>query len=152
MNAGIRAVGGLTAEQVEAVLTAAVAAPSLHNSQPWRFRCTPTTIELHSDLSREIPVADPDHRELLLACGAALLNLRLAIRAVGRYSAVSLLPDPRRNELLATVRPAGASGVSRADLDLANAVAHRHTNRDPFLPTPVPTSTLTELRKAARTE
>ena len=94
MNTDLAAVGSLTAEQVETVLTAAAAAPSLHNSQPWRFRTAPGAIELHADTGREISVADPDHRELVLACGAALLNLRLAIRALGVNVSVSLLPHP----------------------------------------------------------
>lgn len=152
MNAEIGAVGSLTAGQVEAALAAAVRAPSLHNSQPWRFRATPSVIELWADYSREIPVADPDHRELLLACGAALLNLRLAIRAQGGHTSTSLLPEPGRTSLLATVRPVGRAPVAPADRALARAIPRRHTNRRPFLSTPVAASLVTALRKAARTE
>ncbi|HVV19157.1 MAG TPA: nitroreductase family protein [Pseudonocardiaceae bacterium] len=152
MNAEIRAVGSLTAERVEGVLTAAIAAPSLHNSQPWRFHCTPTTIDLYADLSRELPAADPDHRELYLACGAALLNLRLAIRVAGSFATVSLLPDARRPDLLAVVKPTISGAPSRVDRGLAAAVPRRHTNRRPFLPEPVPPAVVGALRKAARAE
>jgi hypothetical protein len=152
VNAEIAAVGSLTARQVEAALTAATAAPSLHNSQPWRFRTKPSAIELWADFTREIPVADPNHRELLLACGAALLNLRLAVRAEGVHVNSSLLPDPARPSLLAAIRPVGRGPVSPADRALANAILRRHTNRRPFLPTPVPHALLTTLRKAARAE
>jgi hypothetical protein len=55
-------VGSLTEEEVAQVLVAATAAPSLHNSQPWRFRCIDSTIELRADLGRELPATDPDHR------------------------------------------------------------------------------------------
>jgi nitroreductase len=61
---------GLSPEQVNTLLTAAGQAPSLHNSQPWRFRLRPRSIELHAGLDRQLPVADPDGRELRLACGA----------------------------------------------------------------------------------
>lgn len=152
MNAEIRAVGNLTTEQVEAALTAATAAPSLHNSQPWRFRTTPSAIELWADLDREIPVADPDHRELQLACGAALLNLRLAIRTQHVHPTVSLLPDSNRPSLLARIRPVGRGPASPADRALADVIPRRHTNRRPFLPTSIPHPLITTLRKAARAE
>jgi hypothetical protein len=152
MNTRVIPVGTLTAEQVGSVLVAAVAAPSLHNSQPWRFHCTPTTIELYADTARAMPVADPDQRELLLSCGAALLNLRVAIRALGVHPAVQLLPDPHRPDLLAIVRPQGRSVVTPTDRQLAEAITRRHTNRRPFNPTPVPVPDRTRLRQAAKLE
>ncbi|WP_307722970.1 Acg family FMN-binding oxidoreductase [Gandjariella thermophila] len=145
-------VGGLTAGQVEAALRAATAAPSLHNSQPWRFRCTSSAIELYADPARAVAVADPDHRELLLACGAALLNLRLAIRAMGVYPDVRGFPDPARPHLLAMVRPAGRRAATPADRALAAAVARRRTNRRPFVPAPVPAAVRNRLRRAAEAE
>ncbi len=152
MKAEFGPVGGLTADQVETALTAATAAPSLHNSQPWRFRCTPSVIELRADWSRSIPIADPDHREQLLACGAALLNLRLALRAVGLRPTVALLPDRRQPELLASVRPVGCGPVSPADRALAEAIQRRRTNRKPFRPARVPEPFVAALRRAARVE
>jgi nitroreductase len=152
MKPHVTAVGSLTGDQVRSVLVAATAAPSLHNSQPWRFRCTPTVIELHADPTRGAPAADPDQRELLLACGAALLNLRLAIRALGVHPAVRLVPEPRRPDLLATVRPQGHSQATSADRTLTEAIPHRRTNRGPFLPDAFPTSLLNGLRQAAKTE
>lgn len=152
MNTHVMPVGDLTGDQVHSVLTLATTAPSLHNSQPWRFRCTPTAIELHADPGRSIPAADPDQRELVLACGAALLNLRLAIRALGVHPAVRLIPDPNQPDLLAVVRPQGHSQLTPVDRTLARAIPRRRTNRKPFLPEPIPTSLLTELRQAAKTE
>jgi hypothetical protein len=152
MNTRVIAVGGLTAEQVRSVLVAATAAPSLHNSQPWRFHCTPTTIELYADSARAAVVADPDQRELLLSCGAALMNLRVAIRALGVRPAVQLLPDAHRPNLLAIVRPQGRCVVTPTDRELAEAIPRRHTNRRPFNPAPVPTPVLSRLRQAAKLE
>ena len=152
MNDRITPVRNLTAEQVRAVLEAAIAAPSLHNSQPWRFHCTPDAIELHADLTRALPAADPDHREFVLACGAALENLRLAIRATGNYPDTRLLPDPRQPELLAIVRPQGTLRPTPADRELAAAIPRRHTNRRPFHPAEVPTPVRHQLRRAAEVE
>jgi len=152
MSTRVTPVGGLTDEQVHSVLTAATSAPSLHNSQPWLFRATPTVIELYADTTRAVPVADPDHRELLLACGAALLNLRLAIRALGVHPAVQLLPDPNRPDLLAIVRLQGRSPAGPVDRRLAEAIARRRTHRPPSAPTTVAVPLLNELRQAAKIE
>jgi nitroreductase len=152
MSTRVTPLGGLTDEQVHSVLIAATAAPSLRNIQPWRFRCTPTAIELYADTTRAMPVTDPDHRELLLACGAVLLNLRLAIRALGVHPAVQLLPDPNQPDLLAIVRLQGTSPATPADRRLAEAIARRRINRRPMAATLVPLSLLNRLRQAAKIE
>jgi hypothetical protein len=152
MTTHIAPVGNLTEDEVRAVLTAATAAPSLHNSQPWRLRRTPSAIELYADPTRNLPAADPDHREMLLACGAALLNLRLALRARGLHPTVSLLPEAGHPTLLARVRPVGHGPVAPRDIALADAILRRHTNRRPFAATSVPNTTVSTLRTAARAE
>jgi nitroreductase len=144
--------GSLTDEQIHSVLTAATAAPSLHNSQPWHFRCTHEAIELYADTTRAVSGTDPDHRELLLACGAALLNLRLAIRALGVHPAVQLIPDPNQPDLLAIVRLQGPSPARPVDRRLAEALRRRRTNIRQVVPTTVPVPLLNELRQAAKTE
>ncbi len=152
MTEHFTAVGSLSAEQLRSVLTAATAAPSLHNSQPWRFDCLPSAIELHIDHSRDLPATDPDHREMMLACGAALLNLRLAIRSLGIATDVRILPDPDRPGLLAVIRPEGTVRASLVDRQLAAAIARRHTNRRPYLDEAVPDVVCHQLRQAARVE
>lgn len=152
MSTRVTPVGGLTDEQVHSVLTAATSAPSLHNSQPWLFRATPTVIELYADTTRAMPVADPENRELLLACGAALLNLRLAIRALGVHPAVQLFPDSNQPDLLAIVRLQGRSPAGPVDRRLVEAIPHRRTNPPPLAPTTVAVPLLNELRQAAKIE
>src|SRR6266702_4573795 len=70
-------------------------APSLHNTQPWRFTVGREAIELYADHNRQLP-EDPDGRELLISCGAALYGLRLAVRSLGRVPDVDLFPAPAR--------------------------------------------------------
>ncbi len=136
-------VGHLDEGQVRSVLSAAMAAPSPHDSQPWEFHCTATTIEVH---------AGSQHRELVISCGAALLNLRLAIRALGVHPAVQLLPDPRRPSLLAIVRPQGHIVVGPVDRELADAISRRGTDHGPFDHTAVSLPVVAGLRQAAKTE
>jgi hypothetical protein len=75
-------------------VTAATRAPSLHNTQPWRFRRRTNGIDLLADPTRRLPVADPTGWAMRIACGAALFNLRTALTANGLTHTVRLRPDP----------------------------------------------------------
>jgi nitroreductase len=144
--------GELSRRLVEDLLAAATAAPSMHNTQPWRFRVSKDMIELRADPERRLAVADPAGRAMYIACGAALLNLRLAAAIAGREPAVTLLPDPGQPLLLATVRLAGPHQAAPAERELHAAITLRHTNRGPFRTRPVPPGVLAELADAARVE
>jgi nitroreductase len=145
-------VGHLDEDQVRSVLHAAMAAPSPHDRRPWRFHCTATTIELYAGIPRALPAADPDNRELVLSCGAALLNLRLAIRGLGVHPAVQLLPDPHRTNLLAVIRPQGHTVVRSVDQELADAIFRRRAGHGLFRTVPMPLAVVAGLRQAAKTE
>jgi len=137
-----------TPELVECVRTATLA-PSLHNSQPWQFRLVGETVEVYVDRDRQLEVLDPDGRELLISVGAAIVTLRLALRSVGRVPDLAILPDIDRPDLVAVVRPGPFAKPSAALLGLADAIAHRHTNRQPFQAKVVPADVIEELRAAA---
>ncbi|HET8547897.1 MAG TPA: nitroreductase family protein [Bryobacteraceae bacterium] len=129
----------------------ATMAPSSHNTQPWRFRVQKGTAELRADRSRALPVVDPDGRELVISCGAALLHLRVAVHHFGFGERTVILPDADDPDLLArielTQRPSGSS-----DDALFEAISQRRTNRLPFEPEPLPRDLLPEVEDAARAE
>jgi nitroreductase len=152
MTAQVTSVGRLTTDQVKSVLRSAVLAPSTHNTQPWRFRCTSAGIEVHADPGRALPVADADQRELVLSCGAALFNLRIAIHALGIHPATTLLPRRDKPDLLAVVRPFAMRPDEARITRLARVIPHRHTNRRPFTLAVVPPSVVGALRRAAEIE
>jgi nitroreductase len=143
---------GLTPDQVQTLITTAGRAPSLHNSQPWRFRLRRHAIDLFADLDRRLPAADPDGRELRLGCGAALFNLRLALHGLGIRPTVTVLPDPTQPALLATVRHGGAKTPTPQQLRLLAAVPARRTNRRPFHDVAVSPAEHHALRQAALDE
>jgi hypothetical protein len=118
----------------DAVQIAALAsrAPSVHNTQPWRFHTNAGSIEVLADRSRQLRQADRDGREMLISCGAALFGVRLGLRRLGYVTAVDLLPDPSRPELVGRVRPAGTARLTRHESELLAAVPFRHTHRGPF--------------------
>ncbi|KUO20088.1 Acg family FMN-binding oxidoreductase [Streptomyces dysideae] len=145
----------LDAAGLETLLAAAVAAPSLHNTQPWHFRADPQrqVLEVHAVPERSVPLADPLGRAQHLSVGAAVFNLRIAAAHLARRAEVRLLPDPARPEVLATVRPArGADLPPSPEPDLYRAVARRHTSRMPFTGRPVPEPVVAELTAAAYAE
>ncbi|GIH76744.1 Acg family FMN-binding oxidoreductase [Planobispora longispora] len=137
------------------LITAAGTAPSVHNTQPWHFIARHREyIELHADPDRWLKITDPRGRSLHISCGAALFNLRLALRISGHrpltWSTPATGNDPPT--LLATVRPTPAAPASAAEHDLYEAIKARRTNRQPFTDTPVPQAIMDELVAAARME
>jgi nitroreductase len=146
-----------TREQVDGevlarCVEAAGLAPSLHNSQPWRFRIAGGSVEVFADRRRRLDVLDPSGRELLVSVGAALFTLRLAMRRAGRIPDVALFPDPDDLDLVARVRPGRAAPPSPDALALADAIARRHTNRWPFTVSLVPADVIERLTDAAAHE
>lgn len=145
----------LDAATLEKLISAAVAAPSLHNTQPWRYRLDPatSTIEVRAATERALRQIDPVGRALHVSVGAALFNLRVAVAHFGWEPVIRLLPRPAEPDLLASVRLAGPpiSG-ERHRTDLYDAVWRRHSSRFPFSSRPIPPELLVEIAEAARTE
>jgi nitroreductase len=145
---------GSLEELAAGLVHAATLAPSMHNTQPWRFRLLPDTetIELYADPDRMLPRSDPHGRAVHIACGAALFNLRVAAAAAGRQAQVRLLPTPAEPLLLATIKLGGPHRPDETDRELHAAIAARRTNRGPYSGRPVPPGVRAELVAAARLE
>jgi nitroreductase len=124
----------LTPDALAAVIGTAARAPSVHNTQPWKFRVDGDVIELHADHDRLLAQIDPAGRELVISCGAALFGLRLGLRQLSRVPAVQLWPDPAQPSLVARVWPDANAAMNAIEAELLAAVPHRHTHRGPFTP------------------
>jgi nitroreductase len=147
------------------IIRAAQRAPSVHNTQPWSFW---VRADDRIDLRANIRARDSDHpagwlhfsdplaRELVISCGAALFNLRMAVRASGHDLAVWLLPDPDGDPALLASVEIVTGRILRPSADeqeLYDAITRRHTYRWPFTTKHrVPASILTEMQFTAAKE
>ena len=134
------------------VVELAALAPSVHNTQPWRFTWDGVSLGVREDPSRALPVLDPSGRERVLSCGAAVLQARLAFAERGWDVTTAVLPDPDDPELLALLTVHGRRDPSPQEHALALAIPVRSTDRDPFDSTPVTEAELDHLRAAAEQE
>lgn len=141
-----------TSEKLKFLLNYAILAPSSHNTQPWRFKIVDGAIELYEDKTRALPIADPDYRELIISCGAALFNLRIAIRHFGYRDIVDILPDRDNSNLLARIRLGSKRVVKLEENFLFRAIFKRCTNRHDFDDCQLPDSLVSELESATRSE
>jgi nitroreductase len=130
----------------------ATLAPSIHNSQPWRFLLSGTSLEVHADWSRRLRVLDPRGRQLLISCGCAVFNARVALAAAGYEATVERWPEPTRPNLAARLtlleQPTGAKPLGSLD----SLIESRHTNRRRFTDDPVPTDVVDALTAIARAD
>jgi hypothetical protein len=131
------------------VVAAAVWAPSVHNTQPWRFTADGRQISLRADAGRQLTVADPDGREMMISCGAALFTARLALRSLGYIPQTSVVPDPGQPLLVARVSWGRRAACTESEQALFGQVRQRRTHRGGFDLVPLPPGLLATLREGA---
>jgi nitroreductase len=107
-------------------------APSLHNSQPWRWMADRDGLHLFLDRARVVQSTDRAGREAIISCGAVLDHLRVAMAAAGWSSAVDRFPNPNNRDHLASVSFAPMTFVTDAHGRRADAILLRRTDRLPF--------------------
>ena len=146
-----RTVTPIPPDLVVRMLATASRAPSVHNTQPWRFSVGEHAIELYADPVRKVR-HDPICRQMLISCGAALFGLRLAVRELGRMPAVTLFPNPARPALLARVALGPEAPLTELERRMLAALPHRHTHRGAFDPGPLPAGLLAGLQHDALAE
>lgn len=148
----MRAARSQTERALETAAQVSLRAPSVFNTQPWRWRITDDTMQLRADRSRRLDASDPDARLLTLSCGAALHHARVALAATGWTAIVRRLPDGADPDLLATITVLADGAPDPRAQRLADAVAHRRTDRRAFGERTVPEELLGRLRDAVESE
>src|ERR1700739_2647384 len=78
-------------------------APSVHNSQPWRWVAEDGVLRLFVDRRRTVPGTDRSGREAIISCGAALDHLGVATLAAGWHAEIERFPNPNDRDHLASI-------------------------------------------------
>jgi len=137
---------------LEAAARVSLHAPSVFNTQPWRWRLSGETLELYADRGRALSATDPDGRLLLLSCGAALHHARVALAADGWTAHMARLPEGGDPDLLALVTVTGRQLPDPTAERMAAAVPRRRTDRRAYAERGVAEASLTGLRRAVEAE
>jgi hypothetical protein len=132
----------------------ATMAPSVHNTQPWRFVVRPNQLDIYSDPSRHLRELDPTGRQLTVSCGCALFNARVSLASAGFRVHVDRFPDAGRPSLVARITTGEPAGDGRLDpiSALDNVIELRQTNRRQFGEDLVPSDVVSSLEAAAAAE
>ena len=134
-----------------ALVEAATLAPSSHNAQPWRFRLRDQRLHVYADLSRRLPVVDPNDHELYISLGCAIENVVLAARAFGYDACVSYAPFSARgsatSQVLAAIVDLVPGRSDFGDVALFAAIEKRQTTRTAYAEMPI---AIWDLRSLAR--
>ncbi|MGH3723334.1 MAG: Acg family FMN-binding oxidoreductase [Mycobacterium sp.] len=117
---------------IQTAIQLACRAPSLHNSQPWRWIVDAGELHLYLDRTRCMERTDGAGREAIISCGAALDHLRAAMASAGWMARVERIPDPTSPDHLATISFSPRAVVVAGDRRRADAILQRRTDRLPF--------------------
>lgn len=115
-------------ETVRAAMALATRAPSVHNTQPWRWRIGSHSVHLYAEESLHLVHTDPDGRDLLISCGAALHHAAVALYALGWQPTIHRFPNPAEPDHLAAIELVRCT-PSQPDIALAAAIPRRRTDR-----------------------
>jgi len=127
-------------------------APSIHNTQPWRWRIGGETMDLFVERSRMLDVSDPDGHLAVLSCGTAVHHARLALAAHGWRATVTRLPDPADPDHLARLTIDGPAPIGPETERHAQNIRLRRTDRGPATGDPVGPDELHAITEAVESQ
>jgi hypothetical protein len=143
----------LSHDEVGILLSSAGVAPSMHNTQPWRFEVTGPVIDVLLDGDRTLPAEDPSGRLIRIGLGAAAFNLRVAAAMLGYETTLAIDPDPERPDIAVRIFLGPRQRSRQSPIGaLYGELRRRRTYRGPLLATEVSPMVLDQISAAARAE
>ena len=133
-------------------IAAAGYAPSIRNTQPWWWCLDGDTANLYLERSRVRTVTDPDLRQAILSCGAALHHVRTTLAAEGWRVAVTRMPDAADQDHFAHLRVEQSAPPDPEAVRHVRTIPLRHTNRRPVTGAPVGSEDVRAITASVRAE
>jgi hypothetical protein len=152
VDSGAFPTSGSLADKARFAVGYAILAPSTHNTQPWKFAIIGDELMLMADRSRSLPIIDPFDRELVISCGAALLNLRVVFAHFGVPVEIATFPQAAEPDLLVRVNFPNGGRVTTELNELFVSITERTTNRHLFAAEELPNDFLASLQAASAAE
>ncbi|GAB2668968.1 NAD(P)H nitroreductase [Saccharopolyspora gloriosae] len=125
------------------------AAPSVHNTQPWTLVLREYLAELHPRQVDLLDEHDPRGRDRAMSFGAALTNLLVAVRHLGRLPHVERAAEPDGEPATAKITTTRQATPSVVDERRFAAIERRRSYRGAFAGGPVTDAERDTLRTAA---
>ncbi|MET9000663.1 nitroreductase [Amycolatopsis sp. NPDC004169] len=139
---------GWTPAETDVLVRSMMRAPSVHNTQPWLLEVTSMQLSVRERAEPALPHHDPHGRDRAASCGAAVANLELAVRTLGRSCTVAFLPEDGQPDLLARIDVGEPAAPAIEELRCHGAIARRASHRAPFEGVAVPTAVLRRIAAA----
>lgn len=143
---------GSMGDKLAYLVSRAILAPSIFNTQPWKFEVDENGVDVYADRTRQLVVADPEGRELAISIGAAVYILRLGMKAHGMRPLVDYKPDHSKPDLLARVTCQGVTDIDGESQSLFDEVGLRQTATGQMDSAPIDLEELKSLRNATQDE
>ncbi len=137
-----------TGQSLTELVRLSTLAPSGHNTQPWKFAVTPNEIRIYPDLTRRVPVVDPDNRELWISLGGALENLIIAAECTGYQTETTYALNGMADDYISvSLKQTGPKPVGQSLL--FNAIPVRQCTRNEYDRKPIAPADLKKLETMA---
>ncbi|WP_410645028.1 Acg family FMN-binding oxidoreductase [Amycolatopsis sp. lyj-346] len=135
-----------TSAETEVLVRSMMRAPSVHNTQPWLLEVAPGELRVRERAEPALPHHRTPHgRDRAASCGAAVANLELATRTLGRAAEIGFLPDEREPDLVARIDVGAEAAATHAELRRYGAITRRASHREPFEGVAVPAPVVRKL-------
>ncbi|WIV53955.1 Acg family FMN-binding oxidoreductase [Amycolatopsis nalaikhensis] len=134
-----------TAAETDVLVRSMMRAPSVHNTQPWLLEVEAAELRVRERAEPALPHHDPRGRDRAASCGAAVANLELAVRTLGRAVTIEFLPAGREPDLVARIAVGAEAAPTRKELHRYGAIARRASHRAPFEGVAVPAPVVRKL-------
>ena len=133
-----------TTSHIAQILDYARLAPSVHNTQPWKFQTDETTISLLPAPERFLDNGDPTKRELWISLGVCLETILQAANGLGLTATIKSVQTNSLNSPVAVIE---VSLNGAADQTILTAITNRHSYRGKMRPLNLPDTFAAECQR-----